>query len=138
QRQEIPSLDDEQFAIRYCNGIRGPRPAVEQGNLAEYVAFADQVEHRVMAIDRWDGYFHRSPADREQAGAGIALGEDAGRPRNRFADNAGSQPADMLRAEFAEKVVVLQQLAPVGVAKVRWNVLGAGHSPLTIAETHDK
>ncbi len=134
QWQEIPSLDDEQFAIRDGDDVRGSRPAVEQSNLPEYVAFADQVEHRIMAIGGWDGYFHGSLADHKQAGAGIALGADAGPAQNRFPHNAGGEAIDLLRAEFAEKVMSLQQRTLVGVAKRGWSILKAGHGP-TIADT---
>jgi hypothetical protein len=129
QWHEIPSLDDEQFAIRDRDCVRTSRSAVEQSELPEYVAFAEDVEYRVMAADRCGGYFHGSLADREQAGAGIALGENAGRARNRFSDDAGGQSVDMLQAELAEKIMIFQHRALVGIAKGGRNVLGAGHAP---------
>jgi len=85
-------------------------------------------------LSQQHGYFHGALADREQAGSRIASGENAGRARNRFPDNAGGEAVDMPWAEFAEKVIVLQQRAPVGVAKIGWSILEAGHGP-TIADT---
>src|SRR5258707_2711728 len=62
-----------------------------------------------MAIGGRDGYFHHSLADHKQAGAGIALGADAGPARNRFPHDAGGEAVDLLRAELAEKVVRLDR-----------------------------
>jgi len=82
-----------------------------------------------MAIDRRYGYSHLSLADPEQAGTGIAFGENAGPMRNRFPDDAGGEAVDMLRAELAEKIAILQHRALVGITRGGQCVLGAGHAP---------
>src|SRR5215467_1376551 len=84
QWQKITSLDDEQLAICCCDGVCCSWTTVEQRNLSENGSFADQVEDRVVAVDRRPRDFHGSFGDREQTGTRITLCENGGGSCNRF------------------------------------------------------
>jgi hypothetical protein len=45
--EKVPPVDRHQLAIRHGDGIGGARLAIEERDLAEHVAFIQQIEHRL-------------------------------------------------------------------------------------------
>jgi hypothetical protein len=111
QRQKIPALDDEQFAIccRGCGGGRGV--AVQQRDFAKDGALAEHIEHSVLAVHRRNADLHCTLSDGVQAGSGIALGEYVGATLHRLGNDAGAEAIDVLPRQLPEQIMIPQDRA---------------------------
>jgi len=134
REQKIAALDDEQPAVRHRGGVGGTGVAVQERNLAEDGAFAEHVEHGVLAFHRGNADLHRSRPDGAQAGPGIALGEYVGAALHRLGDDAGAEAIDVLRSELPEQIMISQDGALVGATVRRagfaehWHIVD--HRPM--------
>jgi Bacterial extracellular solute-binding proteins, family 3 len=127
QRQKIPALNDEQFAVRHRGGVGGAGVAVQERDLTEDLALAEHVEHGVLTFHRGNADPHRSRSDGAQAGPGIALGEYVGAALHRLSDDAGAEAIDVLRRELPEQIMISKDDALIGASVLRAIFAGRRH-----------
>ncbi len=130
--EKVAALEHEQVAIGLRHRVGGARPAVEQGDLAEHLAGADDVEHGLAALGRGDADFHAALQHGHHRRALRALAE------NRLAAPRALQPRprhqrrDRVRRQALEQPMPGENLAPVDIA----HFVAAPSAPHSTGDRH--
>ena len=74
----MPALQHKQVGRLQRHGLGGTAFSIEQGDLAEELALADDVERDLLALGGIAAYPHAAGQHRHHAGTGIALTENDG------------------------------------------------------------
>src|ERR1700732_2067205 len=106
--KKFAAVDHENFAIGIGCGIGGPCLAVEQSDLAEDLAGTDEIQNRAAAVGRGDADLHRAADHRNQAVAGISLGEDRRPPLQRRMFGVTAKLVERPGIEIAENRMLAQ------------------------------
>lgn len=85
--------------------IRRSRAAIEQGNLAEDLPLADDIQNGAASLDGRDAHLHRPAGDCKQAVAGVTFGEDRGATLEISGTGIAAQLVERRRLEFAKEMV---------------------------------
>ena len=102
-RQEMPALQHQQVGRLQRHRLGGPGLAVEQGDLAEELALADDIERDFLSLGGIAADPHPAGQNRHHAGTGIALAEDD-RPRAVLGDSGvGCQLGKFARIDMFQQ-----------------------------------
>ena len=82
KRNKIPAFYHDELAIRHRRGIRCTRATIEQSNLAEQIALAENIQNYILTVDRRDTDLDRARQDPNEASARIPFHEDRGTARH--------------------------------------------------------
>src|SRR3954449_2860016 len=108
QREQVAPLDDEQAAIRVRDRVGGARLSVEQRDLAENLALANEVEDRVLAVRRRRRDLHDPLANRKQTSSRIAFGKDDRLAFNAAGRRIGAKMSANIGSELPKQRVPVQ------------------------------
>src|SRR5581483_3644076 len=115
QRDEVAAIDQHQRAFGQRLRVGGSLTAIEQRNLAEDFAGLDQIEDRVLAVDRAVADPDGAGEDREKAVAGIATRKDRGARGKCLGMRVRREPIDRFRAELPKQRMGAENLTLVEI-----------------------
>src|ERR1700687_3824110 len=99
---KLATVDNKNLAIGICGGIASPRQAIEHRDFPENLPGTDEIQNRTAALSGGDADLHGAADHRNQAVAGISLGNDRGSPLQRGMFGIAAKLIEGLRVEIAK------------------------------------